>query len=317
MLKPPSLQPHDTVALIAPADRPHEPSEAQRAKAWLERSGFRVKIGVHILARHGYLAGTDAERLEDFHAAWADDDVRAIFCLRGKWGASRLLNLIDYELIKLHPKIFVGCGDVTALLLAIYQRTRLVTFHGPNLATMKSAETAQALGHALTTKGTIGLIDGRRETENAYTAVFGHPSSITFRSGVATGKLIGGSIAALIGLLGTPLHPDPQHSLLFLEETDQRFSQFDRDLTTLRLAQFSTAVNGLIIGECAGAAVKDSPNSLSLEEIFAEQTERLTMPVCYGLPIGQGKVQHTLPIGIQARMDADAGTLEFLESATI
>jgi muramoyltetrapeptide carboxypeptidase len=328
MIKPLSLKPHDAVALIAPADRPREPSEVQRAKTWLERIGLRVKVGAYVLARHGYLAGTDAERLEDFHAAWADDDVRAIFCLRGKWGASRLLTMIDYGLVASHPKIFVGCGDVTALLLAIHQRTGLVTFHGPNLATMKSAETAQALGQALTRNAPIGKIPRERPqfqspNEGDTNLDFGiwdlgfELPHVIFRGGTATGKLIGGSIAALIGLFGAPFHPNPDGALLFLEETDQRFSQFDRDLTTLRLAQFSTAVNGLVIGECAGANLKDNINSLSLEEIFAEQLAHISAPACYGLPIGQGKVQHTLPIGVQARMDADAGTLEILETATI
>jgi muramoyltetrapeptide carboxypeptidase len=232
--------------------------------------------------------------------------------------------MIDYDLIAAHPKIFVGCGDVTALLLAIHQRTRLVTFHGPNLATLKSTETAKTLQRALTSKEPIGKILSPFRGHNSQSSApkgaedWGVDESVvTFRGGQATGKLIGGSIAAIIGLFGTPFHPDPQDALLFLEETDQRFSQFDRDLTTLRLAQYSTAVNAVVIGECAGAGLKDSINSLSLEEIFAEQLAHVPAPASYGLPIGQGKVQHTLPIGVPARMDADAGTLEILESATL
>jgi muramoyltetrapeptide carboxypeptidase len=131
---------------------------------------------------------------------------------------------------------------------------------------------------------------------------------------MATGVLLGGSISALIGLIATPFAFDPANKVLFLEETDQRFSQFDRDLTTLRLAGVTTHVNGLVVGECAGASARESPQTLSLEEIFAEQIARLSAPACYGLPIGQGRVQHTLPIGIQARLDAGTSTLELLEA---
>lgn len=319
MIKPPSLKPNDSVALIAPADRPREPSEVQRAQAWLEQMGFRVKVGQHVLGRYGYLAGSDAERLADFHAAWANVAVRAILCLRGTWGASRLLNMIDYDLIASHPKIFIGCGDVTALLVAIQQRTGLVTFHGPNLSQLhSSAETRQRLWRALTTSepiGKISITNAQLAHEALDVGDLEVASSVTFRSGTALGALMGGSLRALVGLLGTPYQFDPRGAIVFLEETNQRFSQFDRDLTTLRLAQVTTQVSGLVIGECAGASPKDSPNSLSLEEIFAEQIERLSAPAFYGLPIGQGRVQFTLPIGVQARMDADAGVLEILESA--
>ncbi|MEP7200541.1 MAG: LD-carboxypeptidase [Chloroflexota bacterium] len=321
MIKPPALKPNDLIALIAPADRPREPSEVQQAKAWLEREGYRVRVGEHVFARHGYLAGTDAERLADFHAAWADDDVRAILCARGKWGASRLLSMIDFDLIAAHPKIFVGCGDITSLLVAIQQRTGLVTFHGPTAARLGSSdETRASLVRAITTSEPV-VVPSPKSQVPGQKADAAHGtwdnSTVTFRSGQTTGQLLGGSLSALISLLGTPFAFEPRGALLFLEEADQRFSQFDRDLTTLRLADITPTIVGLVIGECVGAAAKDTPQTLSLEEIFAEQIERISAPACYGLPIGQGRVQHTLPIGVMARMDADAGTLELLESATV
>jgi muramoyltetrapeptide carboxypeptidase len=324
LLKPSALKPGQTIALIAPADRPREPSEVQRAARWLERSGYRVKLGAHVHDRYGYLAGTDAERLADLHAAWADDEVRAILCVRGKWGASRLLSMLDYDLIAAHPKIFAGCGDITALLVAIQQRTGLVTFHGPTAARFgTSAETRASLLRALrgaeppekissAPAGSAG--DERKPSDDA--AWDANGSTVSLRSGCATGTLLGGSLSALIGLLGTPYAFEPRGALLFVEESQQRFSQFDRDLTTLRLANATTSVAGLIIGECAGAAQRDSPQTLSLEEIFSEQVERLSCPVLFGLPIGQGTVQHTIPIGVPARMDTDAGLLEMLEGGT-
>ncbi len=303
MLKPALLKPGDTIALIAPADRPREPSEVAIATRALEALDLRVKPGAHIGGRHGYLAGTDAERLADFHAAWADDDVRAIFCLRGKWGASRLLACVDFDLIAAHPKVFVGCGDVTALLIAIHQATGLVTFHGSNLVNLRGSETREAMRRALMTAEPAGII-----------ARLADPSpTATLRAGQATGKLIGGSMAAIVGLNGTPHALKPQHTLLFLEETDQRFSQFDRDLTTLRLSGITTATNGIAIGECVGA-FNSSPTFLSLEEVFEEQMAPLAAPAFYGLPIGQGRVQYTLPIGVHAALDAGTGTLEIAES---
>jgi len=303
MHKPTLLKPGDTVALIAPADRPREPSEVSIAQRALESLGLRVKVGAHIHGRHGYLAGSDAERLADFHAAWADEDVRAIFCLRGRWGAMRLLMQVNFDLIAAHPKIIVGCGDVSGLLVAIHQAAGLVTFHGPSLVNLRSPETRESLRRALMTTEPAGAI--RRLDDPAPTA--------TFRGGTATGKLIGGSMAAIVGLNGTPHALRPQNTLLFLDESEQRFSQFDRDLTTLRLSGITTAANGIAIGECAGA-FNSSPTFQSLEEIFAEQLERVRAPSFYGLPIGQGRVQHTLPIGVHAALDADAGLLEIAES---
>ncbi|MBI5876134.1 MAG: LD-carboxypeptidase [Chloroflexi bacterium] len=303
MHKPTLLKPGDTVALIAPADRLREPSEVSIAARALEALGLRVKIGAHVHGRHGYLAGTDDERLADFHAAWADEDTRAIFCLRGRWGALRLLMQLDFDLIAANPKIIVGCGDVTALLVAIHLSTGLVTFHGPNLVNLRSPETRESLRRALMTTEPAGAI--RRLDDPAPTA--------TLRGGTTTGKLIGGSLAALVGLNGTPHALRPQNTLLFLEESEQRFSQFDRDLTTLRLSGITTATNGIAIGECVGA-FNSSPTFLSLEEIFAEQVAPLSAPAFYGLPIGQGLVQQTLPIGVHAALDADAGVLEIAES---
>jgi muramoyltetrapeptide carboxypeptidase len=303
MLKPEHLKPGDSVALIAPADRPREPSEVAIAARALEALGLRVKIGAHVCGRHGYLAGTDEERLADFHAAWSDDDVRAIFCLRGKWGASRLLAHVDFDLITAHPKVVVGCGDMTALLIAIHQATGLVTFHGPNLVNLRGAESSELLRRAVMTAEPAGAI--RRLDDPSPTA--------TLRAGQATGKLIGGSMAAIVGLNGTPHALKPEDTLLFLEEVDQRFSQFDRDLTTLRLSGITTAADGIAIGECVGA-FNSSPTFLSLEEVFEEQVARLKAPAFYGLPIGQGRVQYTLPIGVHAALDASAGTLEVAES---
>jgi muramoyltetrapeptide carboxypeptidase len=314
-MKPLALKPNDTVAIVAPADRPREPSELQTAASWLQAQGWHVKMGGHVLGRHGYLAGADAERLDDFHGAWADDEVRAIFCARGTWGASRLLSLLDFDMIAAHPKIFVGCGDISALLVALHARTGLVTFHGPNLDRLSSSqETRTHLLRALTSVEAIGQVP---VAGNGATAADAWPApTLTLRGGSAQGRLIGGSLRALVGLQGTPYRFEPRGKLLFLEERDQRFSQFDRDLTTLRLSGITDQVNGLLIGECPGASPRDAGNSLSLEEIFAEQVQRLSAPALYGLPIGQGRVQYTLPIGVEARLDADARSLEVLEGAT-
>ena len=320
MIKPRALNPGDTVALIAPADHPREPSEISQAKNWLERSGYRVSIGAHVFGEYGYLAGSDADRLSDIHTAFADDRVRAILCVRGKWGASRLLSQLDFDLIQRNPKVIVGCGDVTALLIAIWQRTGMVTFHGPLASRLGSSpETRESLLSVLSGKQGMLVVNQRLpgHTSDDDDAPWpSSPSLITYRPGLATGVLLGGSLSALIGLIATPFAFDPANKLLFLEETDQRFSQFDRDLTTLCLAGVTTRVNGLVIAECAGASARESPQTLSLEEIFAEQIARLSAPACYGLPIGQGRVQVTLPVGIQARLDAVTGTLELLEAGT-
>jgi len=303
LIKPKALRPGDTIGILSPSSATPDAGRIDLAIERLTREGYRVALAQNARKRHAHMGGTDAERVADIHELFGRDDVHAVFCARGGDSAPRLLGDIDYGLIRAHPKVFVGYSDITSLHLAFFKRAGLVTFHGPSLVNLRSPETRESLRRALMTTEPAGAI--RRLDDPAPTA--------TFRGGTATGKLIGGSMAAIVGLNGTPHALRPQNTLLFLDESEQRFSQFDRDLTTLRLSGITTAANGIAIGECAGA-FNSSPTFQSLEEIFAEQLERVRAPSFYGLPIGQGRVQHTLPIGVHAALDADAGLLEIAES---
>src|SRR5215831_8250818 len=131
VLKPKRLTPGDAVTLVAPANATFEPVDLQIAKESLEALGFKVKVGAHLLDRHGYLAGDDKARADDINKAFADSSVAAVHAIRGGWGSARLLPYLDFDTIRRNPKVLIGYSDVTALLLSVYGKSGLVTFHGP------------------------------------------------------------------------------------------------------------------------------------------------------------------------------------------
>ncbi len=277
----------------------------KRGVAYLEKLGYRVELGKAVFQQHGYLAGDDQARLNDLHAMLADPQVHAVFSTRGGYGTPRLLEAFDYQQMQLAPKILVGYSDLTALQLAVFARTGVVTFSGP----MVAVEMANGLDlfterhfwplltdphHTVRMSGTNGPL-GR------------------LRGGVAEGTLLGGCLSLVCTLLGTPFQPDFRGAILFLEDVGEEPYQLDRKLMQLKLAGVLQQISGLVLGRFEDCVPKGSGPSLTLEQVWEEVLGDLPIPIATDLPYGHVPTKYTLPIGVRARLDADAGLLEILE----
>lgn len=311
--KPRRLTAGDTVGLIAPASNAAE-DESIRFTVDLVRSlGFRVKEGEHLYCRNQYLAGSDRERAADVNTMFGDTEVDAIFCTRGGYGTPRILPYLDYDLIANNPKVFLGFSDNTAILSAMHVKTGLIGFHGTNMGQNISEYTLAEFKKVLVnpsptaTIGQAPVIESREgyvERTNRITRIAG---------GTATGHLVGGNLSLVATLIGTPYEPDFRGSILFLEDTDEAPYRIDRMLTQLWLAGKLQQAAGIAFGKFTKA--DDDGNTFSIEEVIRMRCEPLGIPVIRGLMIGHIKDQTVVPIGLQARLDADAGTLQLLEAA--
>lgn len=314
LMKPFRLLPRDEVALVAPASAPGEPDLVDRSREWLESRGFKVRLGRHVRERNGFLAGTDAQRLEDLHEAFSDNRVRAIFCLRGGYGASRLLRALDYDLVRQNPKIVVGYSDITALHLAFLSEAGLVGFHGPMPASdfLRYADVTfseERLWRGLMAAEPLGSIWGDAEPKDFQTVACGK----------AIGELVGGNLSLLCNLTGTPWQPAYQSQILFFEELDEKPYAVDRDLTQLLNAGLLEQVSGVAVGKCRGChdpqVERGGEWRQGLLDVLKERLGGLNVPVVCGLPFGHTEWNAVLPLGIRAELDADAGDLRILEPA--
>ena len=311
---PPRLSPGDTVGVVAPASATFQTVDIAIARESLEALGLKVRIGKHVLARHGYLAGRDEDRAADINAFFADSDVRAVLPIRGGWGSSRVLPHLDYELIRRNPKVVVGFSDITALHMAIQAKTGLVTFHGPNgmgrwdewsLDTFKRVLFA---GEAVTMENPAKLSD-----RNALAQTEHRVQTIT--PGTARGRLLGGNLTVLTAIIGSPYLPSFDGAILFLEDVGEDLYRVDRMFTQLKLAGILDRIRGFVFGTCAECEPGEGFASLTLEEIFADHIKPLGVPAWFGAMIGHQTPQWTVPVGIDAEIDAAKGTIRMLAPA--
>lgn len=311
--KPKRLREGATIGLIAPAS-PASDEKINKALSNLATLGYRVKEGAALRAKHGYLAGTDEVRLADLHHAFADPEVDAVWCVRGGYGTTRLLPHIDYDLIRRHPKPLIGYSDVTALHLAIGQKTGLVTFHGPVAASDFPDNTLQHFRAALVNPLTPYLLQAPLTTADLPAPEY-HPFTIT--SGKALGAITGGNLSLLAAMAGTPFEPSFQKKIVFIEDVGEQPYRIDRLLTQLLQATDLKEAAGIALGVFADCSAKNSEFSLTLRETLQDRLGALNMPVLYGLPFGHVEHQATFSYGMQAELDAGAQTLTFLESGVI
>lgn len=307
-IKPRRLCPGDTIGVIAPAS----PGNLELFRAgvhWLEEQGFQVELGKTVEQTRGYLAGTDADRAADINAMFAADTIDGIFCLRGGYGTMRLLDLLDYDLIRTHPKVFVGYSDITALHLAIGQRTGLVTFHGPMVASDMgkglSDYTWDYFYRAITSSKALGDIRNPKHTV--------YPEFMV--PGKAEGYLTGGNLSLIVSTLGTPYEIDTRGKILCLEEIGEEPYRIDRMLTQLSLARKLEEASGIVIAVCVDCDENDPPN-FTFIEMLRDRLANLDKPVLYNLHFGHTTEKATLPLGVMARLDPKVGGLEVIETAT-
>ena len=311
IIKPARLQPGDTIGLICPAAPAFTREIVEIAQESLKALGFQTKLGPHIYDRYGYLAGRDADRVSDLHAFFDDRSVKAVMAIHGGWGCARLLPLIDYDLIQRNPKILIGYSDITALLLGIYAKTGLVTFHGP---------VGSATFNGFTVDGFRRLLieaeapTWRNPTEKGDNLVQTQDRITTLRPGLARGRLVGGNLTVLSHLIGTPYLPDWRNTILFLEDTHEEVYRMDRMLTHLKLAGILNQVAGFVFGKCTDCEPKGGGyGSLTLDDILTEYIVPLDKPAFSGSMIGHIRDKFTIPLGIEAEIDATAGTIRLLE----
>lgn len=313
LVRPPRLRPGATVGLIAPGGVVDD-AIIQACVKNLESLGFTVKFGVNIRAARGGYAGTTAQRVDDLHSMFLDREVQAIWAARGGSGCTGLLPHLQYAMIRRHPKILIGYSDITALHLALYRRAGLVTFHGP---VAWSTFSDYSVNHMLSV-----LMEPQREytihmsIENERQAAKKPQfAARTIRAGVAEGRLIGGNLATLCALIGTPYSADISRALLFLEEVSEAPYRIDRLLTQLDQSAGLQNAAGAILGVFQRATPPDSDPSLTLDTVIDDHFASLRIPSVYGYSFGHIAQQFTLPVGVRARLDTREQTLTLLEAA--
>ena len=312
IVKPPRLKPGDTVGLINPASN-LVAADIEEAKQTLATLGLRVKLGQHLLDRYGYLAGKDSDRAADVNQMFADPGVQGIITMRGGWGCNRILSLLNYSQIRATPKIIMGYSDITSLLLAIYARSGVVTFHGPVATSTWNPFSVDYVQRILFNGEAATLRNPTRSTDTL-TRTQAHVSTIT--SGKVQGKLIGGNLSVLTSMVGSPYLPNWNQAILFVEDIGEDIYRVDRMLTQLKLAGILDQLAGFIFAQCTDCAPDEEP-SLTLTQVLSDHIKPLGIPAWYGSMIGHILNKFTLPIGVGVEIDASQGSIQLLESAVL
>jgi muramoyltetrapeptide carboxypeptidase len=299
---------------VAAASSPFENrSEIDRGIRWYDQQGYQVKLAPGVYARDDFVAGDAAARAQDVTSLFADDEVDVVQMLRGGYGASQVVPLLDYDVIAANPKPFVGYSDVTALHVAIRQRTGLVTFYGLGLTSMgapkREEQDKEWFVRAMTATDPLGEVPAR--PDDPYIGALG--------SGRATAPLLGGCLWLLRETLGTPWEVELDDVILFFEDVHAPPWHVDGMLTQLHNAGKLERVKGVVIGEMHKSDASDQLEpwlrSRSMEDVFEHHLEPLGVPILHNLPLGHGKHLWTMPLGVTATVDAGARTLTIDESA--
>lgn len=312
IVKPGRLRKGDTVALINPASATAFRDSVQIVKESMEALGLKVKLGENVLNRRGYFAGTDEERAADLNRQFADPEIKGIVTVRGGWGCARLLPLINFENIRKNPKILVGYSDVTALLLSIFAKTGLVTFHGPVGMGPWNSFSTDYFRKILFQKQSPVMKNPENKGNNL-TQI--QDRVVTITHGRASGRLLGGNLTVLSAIVGSGYLPEWKDSILFLEDVGENIYRIDRMLTQLKLAGILDDVKGFIFGKCTDCGPGEGYGSLTLEELFDDHIKPLGIPAWQGAMIGHEADKFTIPIGIEAAINSTTGTINLLESA--
>ena len=303
LIKPRQLMVGDTVGLISPASAINQ-EDLTEVIEFLTAYDFKVKVGQHVLDNYGYLAGRDADRAADVNAMFADDQVQAILTIRGGWGCNRILPLLDYDLIRRHPKILMGFSDITSLLLGIYARSGIITFHGPVGISTWNWFSLNYVEQILLNKEAIllqNLTSHRVET---------------ITPGKTRGRLLGGNLSVLAAIVGSPYLPSWKNTILFVEEVGEEIYRVDRMLTQLKLGGILEQLTGFIFASCSDCdPEEDDEPTLTLGQVLSDLITPLGIPAWYGSMIGHIQKQFIVPLGVEVEVDAERCTILMLEPA--
>jgi len=298
LLIPARLIPGDTIGIVAPSSPFNRKTFDQGIRA-LESMGFRTSVPDDIYKKDGYLAGSDSHRAALVNRLFTDKAIKAILCAKGGFGAIRILPLLDYPSIRENPKIFVGFSDVSALLTVLYKRCGLVTYHGPMVTFLGNAteKTKDAMRSAFSSN-----------IRPEFTAKNG----TAVKAGLASGPVVGGNLTTLCHLLGTPFEPEFKNHILLLEDRGEESYRIDRMLTQMKYAGCFDGLSGLVLG-----SFEDCGKLNDIFRIVADTFKDMDIPILAGFDIGHGRDNITIPIGIEATLDADRKRLRFHKPATV
>lgn len=311
LLRPKALRRGEVIGLVAPAGALWKPERVEACVRYLEGHGYRVEVGAHALGNDGAFAGTDDQRLADLNGMLRDPRIRAVMALRGGYGTPRLLDRIDYAAVRRDPKIVVGYSDITALQMALWRKTGLVTFSGPlgavEFAGQPDPVTEESFWRLVTSRSTRGRLSLPED----------HPLQAR-QVGVGEGPLLGGCLSLVVTLLGTPFSPDYRGAVLALEDVHEQFHRLDRMMTQLRLAGVLGRLAGLVLGQFTQACAADPAHPFhDLEAVWGSVLKDLRCPVLAGFPYGHVPRKVTLPWGIPVRVDGGRRTVSLRESAVV
>lgn len=294
--RPAPLQAGDRVGVVAPAS-PFDRDRFLQGLEVLRDMGFDPVWSDSLFLKNGYYAGSRRQRADDLQAFFAASDIRAVWCVRGGYGSLGILECLDYALIEKHPKIFVGCSDITTLLITLILRCRMPTFHGPMVASLADADklTRDGITRALDGPGALAV-----RAENG----------CVIRPGKSTGCVLGGNLATLCHMLATPYFPDLTGCILFVEDTGEKPYRIDRMLTQMRMAGCFDHLAGV----AAGSFTRCGPTE-QIHRVFADIFAGFAFPVVCGFPAGHGRPNTVLPMGVSASLDSDTMTLTYPEPA--
>jgi muramoyltetrapeptide carboxypeptidase len=289
----------DTIGIVSPAG-PIKREELERGIKIVESLGLRVKLGKHVFDKYGYLAGKDTDRAADLNDMFKDNEVKGIICSRGGYGSGRIVELLDYEVIKQKPKVLLGYSDITYLHTAIRQRTGLITFHGPMVASDMGESDFAKLSYDLLQQFFI-------PQDVIYTTAISPLEAIVH--GKATGALVGGNLSLLTSTLGTPDEIDTKGKLLLLEDVAEPPYKIDSMLNQLKHAGKLEQAEGILIGDFTDCDANDPETSLSFDQVLVDYLTDLEKPVLKGFRIGHCNPNITVPLGTEATMDTKTKTL--------
>lgn len=313
MQKPPALLVGDTIAFCAPSGF-LDSVRMSLAKTRLEEKGFYIVHEDSIYRRWGYLAGTDVQRASELMSYFKDKSVRAIFPGTGGYGSTRILSMLDYDIIKSNPKIFIGFSDITALHIAFNQLANLITFHTPNpmygLGSKKGLDPISELYF-------WSLLMNSDDNYEIPFDLYGDSLKVqTMVPGIASGKLVGGNLSLICSTMGSVYEAKTMGSILFIEDVGEAPYRIDRYLSELKLAGKLDLVNGIIIGRFSRRETEapDRSTDFQMHQVFQQYFSKMKVPVIFNFPSGHGSKNVSLPLGCIVEINTDDEIFKVLES---
>lgn len=306
-IKPALLKAGDTVAVSSPAGAVWDENQIITFTNILKGFGFNVIHGKTLKEKYGYFAGTDELRANEINELFADKNIKGIFCMKGGWGCARILDKLNYDLIKKNPKVLIGFSDITALLLAITTKTGLITFHGP---------VGNSGWNDFTKSVFTSVVMEKKKFDFPFNP-FNEEKPVTINAGKASGELAGGNLTVLSALIGSGYLPDWNNKILFLEEAKEEPYSIDRMLTQLKLSGVLDSIKGFVFGKCAKCLAEEPEKAFTFNEVLIQHIKPLGIPAFYGAMIGHIENKLTVPLGINATIEADGGYIQLNENAVV